>query len=377
MREPIYTGRVPISSTHEDVPSLMKCDIQKMDSRLEIKLIDTKDVFSFYICTISSGDFSITKREQGIKVDFDKFIRIVVEFFHDLSRNKLIGIYNKETNKFSFVEKNEFRNIVKLELKFSKPDESYYRKYLADVISRMETDNIKLVKENSLIKEQCRNSEREIREKLKYLECDYNDAQRRVEKLYKENKMLSDECSEKSIEIEKYKNKIMTFEKEISNLQYEVEKRKLQDVKNESLNSRIEELMKENDGMEKEIETANDIIKKMKEDLKEARKSNSSLEEEIKDIKEDGSKIKKERENLNKKVRTMDDKLKGLEEELKDRHGRIRTLEQENSALTKKLENAQSVYSHFYSKNIENTPLVHSESNSVYSEIHPESPPHK
>lgn len=49
-----------------------------------------------------------------------------------------------------FIEKNELKNIINLVLKFKQPSDTDYKAYLGNTISRLETGNINLVKENNL-----------------------------------------------------------------------------------------------------------------------------------------------------------------------------------------------------------------------------------
>ncbi|TBT98599.1 putative SAS-like centriolar protein [Hamiltosporidium magnivora] len=376
MREPIFTGKVAISCLNEDIPSMMKCDVVRVDDKIEIRLIDTKDIFTFYLCSISAGEFYILKREQDIRVDFEKFVRKLIEMFHMLSKGQLIGVLSRNNNKFMFLEKNEFRNIVRLELKFCKPDENHYKNYLSDLITRLETDNIKLIKDNLFLKETVKSGDREMKERLKYLEEDYSNLQKKIERLYKENGSLNAECNEKNREIEKINSKLIQSEKDKASLEYEIEKKRIQEVKNENLIYKLEELDKNNKTMESEINTANDIIKKLNLELKEVKKNLNDKEGGYVNLKEDINKYKKVSEDLNKKIKILEEKLKNSKEEIKNKENKIKNLELERNNLIKKLENAQSVYNHFYKKNVETDSPNDSDYESVMSSIRPESPPH-
>ncbi|AFM97733.1 hypothetical protein EHEL_011100 [Encephalitozoon hellem ATCC 50504] len=376
MRESIFTGKIPISCQNEEIPWQMKCDIVRSDDEVEIRLIDTRDIFTFYFSTISPGDFYVMKREQDIIVDYEKFVSILVKMFHSLHSGKLRGLFSKETSKFLFVEKDEFRNIVRLELKFSKPDETHYKMYLGDMIGRMESENVRLVKENGMLRDKCRSGEKELRDRIRYLEEEAMAAQKKMNKLYKENELLNEKGDAQREEVERLNSKTYDLEKENGRLQYELDKLKLQDVKNSGLVERAQKIEDENKTLKEELNTANEIIRKYSEEIAQMKSTISGSEDATKDLRQSNKKYKSEIEDLKKRMKGMEDKMKKMKEELKSKETRLKDLETENMGLVKNLENAQNVYSHFYSKNIENpTSINYSDNESVFS-IAPESSPH-
>ncbi|ADM10975.1 uncharacterized protein Eint_011130 [Encephalitozoon intestinalis ATCC 50506] len=376
MRESIFTGKIPISCPNEEIPWQMKCDIVRSDDEIEIRLIDTRDIFTFYFSTISPGDFYVMKREQDIIVDYERFVSILVKMFHSLHSGKLRGLFSKETNKFLFVEKDDFRNIIRLELKFSKPDETHYKMYLGDMIGRMESDNVRLIKENGMLRDKCKNGEKEVRDRIRYLEEEVSASQKKIDKLYKENEMLSENNNSRKEEVDRLSNRVYDLEKENGRLQYDLDKLKLQDVKNSGLVERAQEIEDENKTLKEELNTANGIIRKYNDDMAQMKSTINGNEEASKDLRLNNKKYKAEIEDLKKKMKGMEEKMKKMKEELKAKESRLKDLETENIGLVKKLENAQSVYSHFYNKNIENpTSLNYSDNESIFS-IAPESSPH-
>ncbi|CAD24993.1 hypothetical protein [Encephalitozoon cuniculi GB-M1] len=376
MRESIFTGKIPISCPSEDIPWQMKCDIVRSDDKIEIRLIDTRDIFTFYFSTMSPSDFYVMKREQDIIVDYERFISVLVKMFHSLQGGKLRGLFSKETNKFLFVEKDEFRNIVRLELKFSKPDETHYKMYLGDMISRMESENVKLIKENGMLRDKCRSGEKELRDRIRYLEEETMVAQKKIDKLYKENEVLNEKGDTWRAEVDKLSSKAYDLEKENGRLQYELDKLRLQDVKNSGLIERAQKIEDESKTLREEVNTANEIIRKYSEEIAQMKSAMDGNEEASKDLRVSNKKYKSEIEDLKKKVKGMEEKTKRMKEDLRAKEARIKELEAENIGLVKKLENAQNVYSHFYSKNIENaTSMNYSDNESIFS-IAPESSPH-
>lgn len=365
MREPIFTGKIPITCPDEEIPWQMKCDVVRTEDRVEIRLIDTRDIFTFYLSVISPSDFYVMKREQDIIVDYERFVSVLVKMFHGLQGSRLSGIFSKETNKFLFVEENDFRNIVRLELKFSKPNESHYKMYLGDIIGRMETDNVRLIKENGMLREKCRNGEKELRDRIRYLEEEVGASQRKIDKLHRENEVLTEKNS-----------RMYELEKENTRLQYELDKLKLQDVKNSGLIDRAQGLETENEALKGELATANEIIRKYTEEMAQMRNTIGGNDEAVKDLRSENRRYKSEAEEMRKKLKTAEEKMRKARDDGKASETRIRELEIENTGLIRKLENAQNVYNHFYSKNVENeAPTNYSENESVFS-ITPESPPH-
>ncbi|KAF9763671.1 Spindle assembly abnormal protein 6 like protein [Nosema granulosis] len=372
MKEILFTGKIPITCSNEDIPWQMKCDITKTDELVDIRLIDTRDIFTFYVCSLTPSDFYVLKREQDLIVDYDKFIPILVKLFHGVSTNRLCALFSKETWKFMFVEKSEFRNIVRLELSFLKPDESHYKRYLSDIISRMESDNIRLIKENGMLKEQCLNGDKQMKDRMGYLEEELSSHKTKIERLYKESDRLTNENYNKGMEIKDLKNKVLSLEKENTNLSYDVEKAKLEIVKNKNFEEKNKEIEKEVQELRKEIDTANEIIRKMREENLNLKTSLEKHEDSGKGVKNENKKLKSELDDLKKKYRGLEEKSRKNKEDLKQKEAQIKQLENENQGLSRRLENAQSVYNHFYSKNIDRNTF--SEDSSGYS-IHPESPP--
>lgn len=366
-KEILFTGKIPLTCSNEDIPWQMKCDITKSQDLLEVRLIDSGDIF--YVCSLSPSDFYVLKREQDLIVDYESFIPILVKLFHGVSTNRLFALFSKETSRFMFVEKSDFRNIVRLELKFLKPDESHYKRYLSDIISRMESDNIKLLKENGMLKEQCISGDKQLKDRIGYLEQENSTLKSRVEKLYKESDRLTNESYSKGLEIKDLKTKILDLEKENTSLVYDVEKARIEIVKNKSLDEKNKEMEKDLNDLRREMETANGIIRKLKEDNGSLKTSLEKFEEVGKNTKSENKKMKNELDELKKKLRGVEEKYKKNKEELKNRESQIKQLENENQGLARRLENAQSVYNHFYSKNVDRG--NYSEESSGYS-IHPE-----
>lgn len=373
MREIIFNSRIPVSYQNDDSPSSLKAEILRAGDRIEIRLINTRNLFSFHVASISSGDFYMLKREQDIRVDFETFIKKLVEMFHYISKGDLVGVFQDQ--KFSFVERNEFRNIVRFELKFVKPEEVEYKRYLADVVGRLEADNVRLVRDNMQMKERIRCGDRESQGRIKALESDYCEAQEKIEKLYREIDRLEREKSQKDEEMSKIRSDNKRVEAEASDLRRELEKRKVNDVKNEGLVLRLEETERLNENLEKEISIANGIIKKLKSENRNLKDKLESNEVEITETKKYKSKAKKEIDELKRTNRAVEEKCSKLKENVLKLENNLKNAEEEKHALMKKLENAQNVYSHFYTKNNDEESVQQSEINSGISSIQPESPP--
>lgn len=374
MRESIFSGRIPISSPNEDIPWQMKCDITRREDKLEIRLIDIKDLFSFFVCTISSGDFYLLKREQDIRVDFETFIRKTVEMFHSLTRNKLIGMFNRETNKFIFLERNDFKNIIRLELKFTKPEELHYKRYLSDLIYRMETDNIKLIKENNFLKEQCKNGDIEMSEKIKFLEMDLREGERRSNNLMKELGALEEKYMKKSNAFDSLEKENYEMRDDLKKLSYEMEKIKDNENKITLHNRKVNELTIANKKLEDKISDLEEMNKLLEEEIEGLKKNYEEKREESKEIKSTNIRMKKEYEEIKIKYKEMDEQYKLLKNASKNNESKLKELENENKILKKQLENTHSVYHHFYNKS--NNKDVSPESDeSVFNTVRPESPP--
>lgn len=389
MQETLYHAKIHVQSP-EDFPSSYKCILSLKNNTLQILLISTATLFTFHICTISPTDFSVTKREQGIKVDFDRFVRTIVQFFGSLEDGTMSGIIylnnkdhsnniNNRENKdlsfrFVFMENNSFKNVPRLELIFYKPDENEFRRYLSDTISRIETDNYKLSKENKTIKEITAQKEKEIKYKLKALESDYESLRNDYNKIYKENCVIEEESSKYKKEIEDYEKKIIDLERKINEMEIDKEKNRMSEMKMERNKELISELEEKVENLKDENKEKDKIIRKMKEEIKDYKSKKDENDVFIDEVRDELKKFKKEKEEKNKKIKGMEEMIKDLEKEVNEKDKIIKEMKSENSNLGKRLENAQSVYNYFHNKKVEQENKDSNES-SMFSSIQPESPP--
>lgn len=361
MKEILFTGKIQIYSYDEQIPTKMKCDVLQELDTLTIKLINSTDVFSFYICTISSDDFYILKREQDLIVDYHKFIEIVIKLFHKIQNNLLFAYF--VDLKFMFVEKNEFRNIIKLELKFKEPSDIDYKSYLGDVISRLETDNIKLIKENNLLKDYNNNT---LHRKLRNLEENQNIHISKLNNLNKQNEEYKYKIEKMTNEIKSLNNQVYELEKE--NIKLKVDKEKSNKLQEEYL-----EIKNINENIRKDLETANEIIKKIRTENLDYKNKLEEIENNIKNRQNEIEKYEKNMEEIKKKNKNLEEKLKKYVKDNKEYKVKVKDLENEKINLVRKLENAQSVFNHF-SNNREIRDKYSSDSISGYS-IQPEEKP--
>lgn len=161
------------------------------------------------------------------------------------------AIFSKDYIRFIFVEQNEFRNIVRLELKFKVPDENEYKKYLAETMSRMEVMTIKLKKENVQLKENLRNLEGEKKDRIddfmkrnKMLDDTVSRQEKKILNFEKENADLTDERKN-------LKNRIIELEKESSTFIYEIEKYKIEEYRKEQELLKFKAFQESKEEMEK------------------------------------------------------------------------------------------------------------------------------
>lgn len=365
MHESLFSNKIQLSTPQG--LTTVKVDIIKTESFVEIRLIDTTNIFSLHICTITSSDFYILKRDQDILVDFDRFIPILVNLFHNVQTNKYTANFNE--NSLRFIENSEFRNICKLELKFNKPEENQFKRYLGDLVSRMENDNIKLIKENSILRDRCINGDKEMRDKYRYIEVERDDLKRRYDLITKDFGNLQIQYSSKDDELARINHKLYSLENENTQLRYELEKYQ----KNNSLSYKEQLNLKENEieDLKREISTANDLIKRTRQEnleLKDFKSGNlTELQKEI----DKNEKLQEKYDDLSKKIITSESKMKKLKEENNQKSLKIEELLNNVKSLTKKLENAQNVYNHFYSRKVDDRGDNFSDTFS----LRPESPP--
>lgn len=177
MHESLFNNKITLTTPFG--LNTVKVDIIKTESSVEIRLIETTNIFSLFICNITSSDYYILKKDQDILVDYDRFVQVLVNLFHGAATNKYSTLF--KDNILKFIENSDFRNICRLELKFSKPEDTQFKRYLGDLITRMENDNIKLIKENSILRDRCLNGDRELKDKIRYMESENIELRRRYE----------------------------------------------------------------------------------------------------------------------------------------------------------------------------------------------------
>ncbi|KAM0679968.1 hypothetical protein GINT2_001910 [Glugoides intestinalis] len=365
MHESLFNNKITLCTSSGLSP--VKVDIVKTESGVEIRLIDTSNLFSLWTYNLTSSDFYLLKKDQDILVDYDRFIHVLINLFHGAASSRYSASFNDGV--LRFIENTEFRNICKLELKFCKPDESHYRRYLGDLIARMENDNIKLIKENAVLRDRCMSGDQAQREKMKFVECDNAELRRRLEIIQKEFGSMQESVAQKENEISKLSGRMYSIDNENSQLRYEVEK--YQRENSTTLREQVKNKEEELEELSKELSTANEIIKKLRQEnneLKHFKNENvTTTQKEAQRNEELNSKL----EELVKKLAQTEVKYKKLKEEAKERTRKIEELNEINRTLNKRLENAQNVYNHFYSKRVEDHPDNLSDTFS----LRPESPP--
>lgn len=365
MAESMFNGKVTLTAGASLIT--VKVDIIKHETYVEIRLIDTSNIFTLFVCSITQSDFYIMKRDQDILVDYERFVHILVNLFHSLSTSRLSATFNDGV--LRFIENSEFRNICKLEIRFLKPEEGQYKRYLADLLARMENDNIKLIKENSILRDKCLNGDRELREKVRYLESEGLECKRRMDLQSKDFGLLEAKYSSREEEMARMSSRIFSLENENSQLKYELEK-----YQKDNSQSYRELLKAKEDELEaslKEVNVANEIIRKIRQensDLKEHKLEKlNKVQKEVDKNEELSEKLAA----MSKKYKSLEEKYKVLKDDNKNKTARVQELEASNKGLAKNLENAQNVYNHFRSKKVEDQEDNYSDTFS----LRPESPP--
>lgn len=375
MKDPLFNHRIPIQCTSDTVPSILTCDISHTPDTLHIRLIDISDIFTFYQCTITVSSYVHLRNEQELRVDFENFIKKITELFYHVKDGRMRALFEKESGRFVFVEQNEFRDIMRLEIRFKTPDSDGYRKYLAEMMSRMEIANVRLRKENVQVKERLRSTEEETGRRMAELtgrNASMNEKMgrltERIEALEKENACLADER-------DSLKKRMVEMEKENSTYKFEIEKGKIEEYRREQEMARLRQVEEFRDGLEKEIKVANDIIRKLREDVRRHSDESARAREETEGAKEESARLARSIEEMRRTAKEKDERIREMKEGLKKKSERIRHLETDRKQLVKKMEEAKFVYNHFYRKRETETSSTSENHASTFS-VHPESPPH-
>lgn len=378
MQDTLFTARIPVTST--DLPTTLKIHIALKSNTLELKLISTTNLFTFYLCTISPGDFSVTKREQGIKVDFQTFTKTLVNYFQSIIENDMAAICDTIDDskiRFTFVENNAFKNLTRLELIFYKPGEHEFKKYLAEMITKFENDNVKLARDLKMAKETLASAERRAKEKLAAVESDCAEMKHGYDRIYMEKAVAEDEVDRLKKEAVRLEKKVIECEKKIGDYEFESEKMRIAEIKSGKEREMIGKLKERLEGLEADLEARERSNKKLREDIKNLKIKEQDLEDIKAARKDEGEKNRKERDETKKKVKRLESLITDLKGELAKISGENEKIRHENRELAKKLENSQSVYNYFYKKKTEKGGSNESDESSLFSTLQPETPPRK
>ena len=367
MHETIYSENITVYSNKG--ASTMRVDIIKHETYIEIRLIEINNIFTLFICTISQSDFYLYKKEQELLVDYDRFIPILVNLFYRVSQNDgmltATMVSTKETQfTLQFIEQTEFRNLIKLSLVFNKPEEYQYRKYLGDLLTRMENDNIKLIKENKILREKAIRGDKTLQDRVKYLDETNSEMKKRIELINDELTTLEVKYNQERTDFCQKYQRFEELEKENAQLNFELESFKKMDYK-----TKYEEIVTSLQQKEKELMSSKELTNKLINENKDLKKHIESVEEKIKADFGEGTSFK----DVKEKIDHLETKIKNYKNEIKEKKIKIENLVLETKSLKKKLENAQNVYSHFYNQNLEHEKPDHHFINDLSFE--PEQPP--
>lgn len=350
MHESLYSDKITVYSSKG--ASVMKVDIIKHETYIEIRLIEIENIFTLFICTISESDFYLYKKEQDILVKYDRFVPILVNLFYKVKNNvdltaNIINKSDKEL-RLQFIEQNEFRNIVKLELPFQKPEEFQYRKYLGDLLGRMEKDNIALIKENKILREKAIKGDQEKNSKIKYLESENTEIRKRLELMNEELNSIEMKYNVEKEEFYSDKNKISELEKINTQLNYELE-----NLKKANYREKYEEKEKEAKDHRMRILELEHKSESLNRELEEMKKEKRKLEYDLE--REFGANLNAE--EIKSKLSHLEGRIKTYKQENREKKEKIEQLQSENKSLVKKLENAQNVYNHFLKSKVEDNDI--------------------
>lgn len=279
--------------------------------------------------------------------------------------------------RFVFMENNPFRNVTRLELVFYKPDENEFKKYLAEMISRFENDNVKLAKDLKMAREALNSVEKKMKEKIRFMESDYGELKGNYDSVYREKCYVEDEVVNKRKEIENLEKKIVEYEKRIAEHEYSRERMRMAEIKSQKEKNLLEELGEKVEKLEIELESKEKNGKRFKEEIRLLKNKESDYEDLRKTHKEEIERNKRERDERGKKIKKYESVFKEMKSDINKQNEEIEALKRENKDLQKKLENSQSVYNYLYNKKGEKGNMNDSEDSSLFSSVHPESPPRK
>lgn len=310
MKEVLFSGRLPITPTSVERSTSLKCEVIKTHEHLEIRLTDTKDMFNLYYSYITPSEYHNIRREQDLRVDYERFTYKLLEMLNDAVKGNLLLLFGKDGSKLVFLERNDFRNIVRLEVKLSRPDDVHFRRYISDIIGKTETENTRLARENAILKSEVETKDSSysstvsrLESELSSITTEYSGVKRNVDRYVQE--------------IQELKREIQKNDMASSSLQMEKDRRIVQ--------------------IEEDLGKANELVKRFMDESVERKRMAGVLQANEKEL-----------ERIREEWKEKTERVRELEEIRDEKNEVIKTLKTTNEALTSKLDNMHAIYSKIY-----------------------------
>lgn len=348
MKETLFSGRLPITTTHVETPSTLKCDVVRTHDHLEVRLTDVRDIFNIYYAYITPAEYLNLKREQDLRVDYERFTQKLVEMLSDAVQGKLVLVFARDGSKLVVLERNEFRNIVRLEIRLSRPDDVQFRRYAADLLNRLEMENSRCLKENALLKEDLRSREADYKNGVSRMEAELMDANDRYSRLRRDTEQQESDLGRLRQEEGKREAEALRYKEDYMHMKAEYNRLNGAMSTNTALSEKLQERERKATALEEEVRKGNEILRKLMEDLKERKKSEERLSDELD---EEGRKrllAEAELEKATGELMEKSERLQSLEQIGRERKEVIESLKKLNEGLRDKLENAHQIYARIY-----------------------------
>ncbi|KAI5178213.1 hypothetical protein NEFER01_1391, partial [Nematocida sp. LUAm1] len=260
------------------------CEVLRKDSFLEVRFTEQLDLFNLLICKIDEKEYYQMKEIQGIRVDYYLFQRKLIELLERVYKEELTITFLK--NKALIVERNDFKNIVQVELLVSPIADAQLKGYASEILKNLQLENMRYKRDSSLLKEETERKESMLHRTISQLEEEASEYRRRYEETLPREKTLAKQLEE----VKEKETLLLESEKRYKHLYEQLSEEKRENAGKVDRASRTENELREKErhikSQEEDLRKANEIIKKNFEEIRDRRKEIIHMQQEMKNLAE-------------------------------------------------------------------------------------------
>ncbi|KAI5184322.1 hypothetical protein NEHOM01_0067 [Nematocida homosporus] len=325
-----------------------KVEVLRKTSCLELRLYDQLDIFHILISRIDENEYYQLKAVQGIRVDFFVFQRKVVEMLERVHRSELILSLVGRTA--VILERNDFKNIVQIELPLVDMPEGEFRTYVSEMVNEMVASSSKSKREQVLLKEEMKRKEAVYAQRLSRLEAEIQETAAKYQDLLSKEKERESDLEQQMAKSETDRADAIKYKQLYEELATETAKNASRLSRVDSLEISWREKERSCKLLEEDLKKANEIIKRNFEEIKERKRAEAQISAYLDEARLEKEEIENRNTQLEVDLLEKKEEIKVLEEMERERKEVIDALKHLNRSLNKKLESAYRVYSRLHGR---------------------------